>query len=364
MWQRFKQDESGAIIIVMAFCITILLMLGGMSIDLGRAYYTQTVMQNAADAGTAACVIDYMNTQDPTTAMDNAHAYYGNNIPANMLNGGLSGNAKAIPEVKFDLANKECAIKNEASVPTTLTRVGSKIEKLDINADAKARIAERKVVAEIFFILDASGSMESNGGFDDMKAGVEAGSTILFDKIKPASNGMKRVAVGFLTYDSHIKEYQPLVTKDKEPEYMQHLAGITPGGRTNIAGPTEVAAEEVANYNELEKQGIKQSIEFGILMTDGLHNNYYGDDVREKSSEAQSQVLTACNAFKNGARANNKRILITLGFTKVAESDVLRSCASRPDLYFYAKNQEELKKSFTEIAESIVKIMQTIRITN
>src|ERR1700688_2501531 len=83
-----RRDESGAVLVLAAGCLVVLLGLSALAIDIGVGHTQQRQIQNAADAAALGAAQDLVPspTMKESTAVTDAQNLAGENLPKDTLN--------------------------------------------------------------------------------------------------------------------------------------------------------------------------------------------------------------------------------------------------------------------------------------
>ncbi len=151
MFDRIRQivrgGEDGQSLVLLAFALVVVMGAAGMSIDVGRAYWARTQMQNAVDAAALAAA---QSLPDTTAATTQANTYW------DLNNNFLEANASNIVFTPtYNLTStKEVTVSATAEVDTWFAKVLG-IDHWDVAADATAEFQQ----VDAMLVLDRSGSM-------------------------------------------------------------------------------------------------------------------------------------------------------------------------------------------------------------
>lgn len=389
MWTRFSSDERGAFAIITAIALVVIIMVVGLSIDIGRGTRTQSIAQQASDAASAACTLKYWETKDVAAAQDAGFRYLAANLdPAYM--GGMSGTKKSAT-VEFNEREKSCLVTLKGDIPTSFTRVAG-FEKVDISNVSEASIRPGPTATKVFFVLDRSGSMNVINNqcgpekFEAVRIGAAKAINIIYDSIASDEN-LRTGTVFFNTEVGPLADLQ----QDRQPSLKVIEASVAQECSadticdapemqqriyrdsdleaqpticfTNTAGGLQKAIERIDANTELEEKA-KDLVEIIVLMSDGAPNLGPGKTLINES-------IAACNAFKNAPERKTKnggkviRHLITVVYNAPDEAskNFMKECASKPEFYFEVMREQELIAAFENIADMIRKLIDIVRLT-
>ncbi len=154
--RRNRRNDHGQIIILLAVCLTVMLMFLALSIDVGFAYVTRARLSRAVDA---AC-LEAMKNLSQGQAM--ARTLAQNSFNANYPSSGLDMNA---PLLTVDFTTDSygqtmVTVNATATIRTFFMRLVPRYNTLTVSNSAQA--TRGKLVMTL--VLDRSGSMKNNGG--------------------------------------------------------------------------------------------------------------------------------------------------------------------------------------------------------
>jgi len=192
---RIQSNDRGQIIVLLAICLTALLMFSALSIDVGFAYITRAKLSRAVDA---ACLEAMKNlAQGQAMARTLATNTFNANYPAS----GLDANAPVL-SINFTsdaYGQTMVTVKATATIKTFFMRLVPKYTTLSVSNSAEA--TRGKLVMSL--VLDRSGSMTSNGGSTALPPAVTTFVTY-FDNandevamVSYASNATVDVAINY-----------------------------------------------------------------------------------------------------------------------------------------------------------------------
>ena len=197
---RSRRRDRGQIIILMAICLTVLLMFLALSIDVGFAYVTRARLSRAVDA---ACLEAMKNlSQGQGMARIWRRIRSTRTTPAS----GLDANAPALT-INFTTdayGQTMVAVSATATIRTFFMRLIPKYSTLSVSNSAEA--TRGKLVMTL--VLDRSGSMTSNGGSTALPPAV----TTFVNYFDNASD-----EVAMVSYASSAGSTSPLTTTSRRP---------------------------------------------------------------------------------------------------------------------------------------------------
>lgn len=191
---RYVKDESGAMLVASLFFLLMILMVGGISVDLMRYEMERTRLQNTIDrAVLAAADLDQIATPEAVVLSYFQSAGLTETIPVVTKNVGIGTRwAKATATQTID---------------TQFLRMTG-IETLDVVGAGAAR--EDVPNVEISLVLDISGSMKDSNRLGNMQnAATEFVNTVL----TASNNG--RVSLSLIPYSEHVNIGQTFARRTK-----------------------------------------------------------------------------------------------------------------------------------------------------
>jgi Flp pilus assembly protein TadG len=151
-----RKNDRGQVILLLAICLTALLMFLALSIDVGFAYVTRAKLSKAVDA---ACLAAMKNlSQGQSLARSIAQSTFNANYPTS----GLDANAPVLT-VTFStdaFGQTMVSVSATANIRTFFMRLVPKYKTFTVSNSAEA--TRGKLVMTL--VLDRSGSMKNNGG--------------------------------------------------------------------------------------------------------------------------------------------------------------------------------------------------------
>ena len=182
---RYRRDEDGAILIFGLIVFVIMLMVGGIAVDMMRYESERVRLQGTADRAVlaAAMMRDNPNNPNQPTPEDVLRSYF----EAEGLAAYIEGEGRLFVDDGETSGFREVAVAPRANLNTTFMRL-SGVDQLDMNllAAASEGIVEQKI--EIAMVLDVSGSM----AFD-------AVNNVLIPQDEPRMDALHQAATDFAT---------------------------------------------------------------------------------------------------------------------------------------------------------------------
>ena len=192
---RSGRNDNGQIVVLLAVCLTVILMFLALSVDVGFAYVTRAKLSRAVDA---ACLEAMKNlSQGQAMARTLAQSSFNANYPTS----GLDANAPVLT-INFTTdtyGQTMVTVGATATIRTFFMRIVPKYRTLTVSNTAEA--TRGKLVMTL--VLDRSGSMKNNGGSTALPPAVTTFVTY-FDNtndevamVSYASNAAVNVAINY-----------------------------------------------------------------------------------------------------------------------------------------------------------------------
>lgn len=202
--KRFRADESGSLIIFGIFMLILMLMAGGMAVDLMRFETSRTKMQNTLDRA----VLAGADLDQPLNSQAVVEDYF--------QKAGMSGYlVSVVPD--NGLNYRKVSARSEARVPTMFMKIPEFLGLPHISqftASASGAAEERIGNVEISLVLDVSGSMSSLSSptssgitkISRLHTAAEDFVTKTFDTIEDG-----KLSMSIVPYSSHVAAGQTLL---------------------------------------------------------------------------------------------------------------------------------------------------------
>ncbi len=242
-WRAVTRDESGAILILLAVSLVMMMASAGLAIDLGRGYVEHTRISRAVDAGALAGARALRLGQVTARAQAEAVA---------RANGVVIGPGGAQVSVMFGVNTRgENTVMMTASrpLPTTFMRVLGQ-RSLDIGSGATAAVPP----VDLTLVLDQSGSLEREGAWGDLQTAASEFVTHFDDGIDQ---------VGLVSFQARAVD-RFLLGHDFTTPIQQRIAVMRSAGDTNTGEGLRLAG--------LQMQGPAvrpSSVKVVVFFTDG-----------------------------------------------------------------------------------------------
>jgi Flp pilus assembly protein TadG len=403
--RRFLTDERGATAILFGIAIVPVLGFGAAVLDYSRAAAARTQVQGALDSTAlmlAREAVKYSNAELQSRGETFFKAQMTNKYGAIMSPITVNRDSKVI---RVAVAGK---------VPTAMAGVLG-IKRVDIGTSSSVAWGGRKV--ELALVLDNTGSMGDTIGSQRKIDALKSASLDLLTTLEKAARNPDDVKVAIVPFDTQVK----LNTANKGSAWMK-LDGLTNwsdwkgyvGDRDQLGnydvtdsspiagvGASLFPAQARASYNGSDSLAIVQPLTTnfaslratvnsmtpsgytnvaigaawghavlsnGTPMTEGASYSDKGvekflviltdgDNTRNRFGQSPGQIddrtRLACDSAKSdGLRVYTIRLL-------AGNAGLLRSCASKSDMYFDVQNAGQLKSAFNSIAAEITAIRLT-----
>ena len=179
----FAADEAGGSIMLGLIFFTLMIMMGGMAVDLMRFEHTRTTLQQTTDRAVLAAAA--MNQQlDPQAVVED---YF--------LKAGLADHLKSVDVVE-NFNSKSVEITASSVVdPFFMQMLGVN----ELEAPAASRAEERITDVEISLVLDISGSMDSSNRLINLKPAATEFVDTIFAGAEPG-----RTTISIIPYSGHV----------------------------------------------------------------------------------------------------------------------------------------------------------------
>ncbi len=189
---NFKRDESGVLVVFSVFFFLIILMVGGLGVDIMRTEMTRTRLQHAAD-NAALAAADLDQTLLPTAVVTD---YFTKAGMASYLNG---------VNVDEGIGYRIVDVSVSTTIDTQLIHMLG-IDTMSIAAESTAE--ERIDSVEISLVLDISGSMGSNSRLTNLKVAAKE----FVDTIMDTSEAGK-VSISIVPYATQVSAGPTLIAQ-------------------------------------------------------------------------------------------------------------------------------------------------------
>jgi len=398
------RDERGAVAMIFALSIFVLILVTGLAIDIGRVMHAERTLSAAIDAAALAAAkgIRSQNLTD-AEAKEVAQNYF----EANFKGTGSSYANVLSFSVDIDRDHNSVAISVASDVPMLFASVAG-IEKISVPKNAVA-VYESKDI-EIGLQLDVTGSMcDPCSKIEALKDAV-AGPDGMLDILLPDSGTANKVRIGLAPFASGVNagSYITAVSGGRNPadhcvyeradislqatdvspagvgrflvrSELSRSAAACPGYANRVVAMTDDKADLRNAVNRLTTNGFTaghlgaawawglvspewagiwggtapapyrdgRTEKYVILMTDGDYNTTRG--VMSGGTASNRHAADTCTAMKDKGV-----IVYTIGFqVSSAAKSRLSACASSASRFYDATDASSLRSAFRAIAEEI-----------
>jgi Flp pilus assembly protein TadG len=402
--KRFRRSEDGAIAIIFALSISVLVMMAGLAIDVGRVMHASAKMTTALDAAALSAAKSMREgglSDDDVKQI--AERYFQLNFAGSGVNYTVTGDLGVA--INRDANSIELNISGQ--VPTLFARIAG-IEQFTVPRKATALYESNDV--ELALQLDVTGSMAGRK-LADLKVAVKD----LLDIMLPDEGTPNKVRVGLAPFSAGVNAgpYAASVTNGRatdgcvyERRNLADQASEAPAtgplalkARTDLTGRsiqscpsnarivalTESKSTLWSEVNSYRDGGTTaghlgtawawylvspewstlwptasrpapyrdgKTIKAVVLMTDGSYNTIGGVSSGDTSATAR-QVSTIAVETCEAMRAQGIRVY-AVGFqAPTAALETLRSCATNASSFFDASNGDQLRNVFRAIATEL-----------
>ena len=188
----FRKAEDGSLTLLALLLVVMMIMMGGLAVDIMRYEATRTTLQNTLDRATLASA-SLSQTLDPESVVNDYFA-----------KAGMTSYLKDVTVTEGLNFRNVSADASADTKPYFLHMMG--IEDLDANGHSMAE--QRINNVEIMLVLDVSGSMASNSRLTNLKtAAKEFVNTVL------SSDPEKRISIGIVPFNGQVNLPSNLLAK-------------------------------------------------------------------------------------------------------------------------------------------------------
>lgn len=385
---RFRSDESGAVAIIFALCLMMMMFMMATAIDAARAWKTQIILQDALDA-TALATARAIRLEGLEDAQlkERAESFF----KASFKDRSSAEAVVQTLKLEIDRANTIAKVSALVALPAYISPIMN-INKFDIAQSASARFDAKDI--ELAMMLDVSGSMAGKKLADLKSASSELVEIIL----KQNEDGAKH-RIGVAPYSSAVNagtyalaatgkpDGNSCVTERKNAKSLKD--GNPKKGKFDKKSATCPTSEILplssdpdtvtAHINAFSANGStaghlgigwswyllspdwtsvwpgasapvdyesKDAMKVAIIMTDGEFNTAY--ETGNGDSIEQSKAL--CDGMKEAGIK-----LYSIGFQAPAGAvPILKYCASAANDFFDAADGDSLRRAFKDIADDVM----------
>ena len=185
--KKFFAQEAGAVAIIFAFCLPMLVTAAGVGLDLAQAYLVRQRLGNALDASALAGATAGSNEAD---IQQRAQTFFNANYPPEKI--GVSYNLTAV------LSDDRVTVSADAVFYTTFMSIFG-TDSLNIHKEVTVQRDVRGL--EVVMVLDNTGSMATNNNI----AAVRTASTNFINILFDATDDPEYVKIGMVPYSSSVR---------------------------------------------------------------------------------------------------------------------------------------------------------------
>lgn len=190
--QAFRGDDSGAMLIFGLIAFVIILMVGGIAVDMMRYESERVRMQGTADRAVLAAAMMRDNPANPDPE-DVVRSYFAAEGLARFVDSPENIQVRNIGGLR------EVLVAPRATMDTTFMRL-SGVNQLEMNMASGASEAIQEIQFEIVLVLDVSGSMRFNNRIENLREAA----TQFVREMMPEDNSSGRVAITFVPYSTEV----------------------------------------------------------------------------------------------------------------------------------------------------------------
>lgn len=402
--KRFRRSDDGAIAIIFALTASVLVMIAGLAIDIGRVMHASAKMTSALDAAALSAAKSMREGGFSDDAIKEiAERYFQLNFAGSGVNYTVTGDL----DVTIDRVANSIALSIQGQVPTLFARIAG-IEQFTVPHSATAIYESHDV--ELALQLDVTGSMAGRR-LADLKVAVSD----LLDIMLPDGGTTNRVRIGLAPFSAGVNAgpYAAAVTEGRSTDGCVYerrtfadqtseapaTGALSLKARSDLTGRSIQACPNNASIVALTDSKSTlwsavdayrdggstaghlgtawswylvspewsslwptdsrpapyrdgKTIKAVVLMTDGIYNTIGGINGGDRSATADQASTTAIRTCE-AMRAQGIRVY-AVGFQAPAAAlAMLRSCASSASSYFDAANGEQLRSVFRAIATEL-----------
>lgn len=340
MTKATKNTRRGAMMILVAVAIVILLIGAVFSVDVAYMHMVRAELRTATDAAARAGSEALARTQDPAQARVAAAAIAaqnqvaGNGLtldPADISVGTIAQNASGSfdfvadtnPLTAVRVTGRRDSTAADGAVPLFFSRLFSANQFEPVqSATASAS------VRDVALVLDISGSMNSSAGSVSRLEALQAAVNVFIDEVAVSS---PNTLLSLTSYST-----TPTKLIDLTPNFLAvrtAVNGFSAGGLTAIGNALDVGSDSLVN-DALRRSFAAKTI---VLMTDGNHNT------------GPSPEVTVANAVARGQQVH------TITFSSGANQTLMQTVATATNggIHIHADDAADLSEAFRAIARSL-----------
>jgi Flp pilus assembly protein TadG len=402
--QRFRRSEDGAIAVIFALTVSVLVMMAGLAIDVGRVMHASVKMGNALDAAVLSAAKSMREgglSDDDVRQI--AERYFQLNFAGSGVNYAVTGDLG----ISINRDTNSIALTIQGQVPTVFARIAG-IEQFTVPHTSSAVYESNDV--ELALQLDVTGSMAGRKladlklavrdlldimlpddgttnkvrvGLAPFSAGVNAGpyaaavtggratDGCVYERRNLADQTSEAPAIGALSLKARSdltgrsiqacpSNARIVALTDNKSTLWSAVDAYRDGGTTAghlgtawawyLLSPQWSSLWPTASRPAPYRDG--RTIKAVVLMTDGSYNTIggvNGGDTSATARQASTIAVETCQAM----RAQGIRVY-AVGFqAPTAALETLRNCATSASSFFDAANGDQLRNVFRAIATEL-----------
>jgi Flp pilus assembly protein TadG len=212
---RFQRDEQGVVAMTFALSVTIVAMMVGCAVDVGKALHAHQKLGAAVDGATVAAAKAMKDGSSISAAQDLARKFFDENMKG-------SGNYAPVSAFNVDINEtaRSVTITLDSAMPTTFSRVAG-VQTISLPQKSTAVYAIRDI--EVGLALDVTGSMGSapkGGGprkIDTLKSAVETFANLMLPDT-PVYGQKTRIGLAPYSAAVNLGSYAKTVSNNKSKD--------------------------------------------------------------------------------------------------------------------------------------------------
>jgi Ca-activated chloride channel family protein len=337
--QTHYHNRRGAMMILVAVLIVILLVGAVFSVDVAYMHMVRAELRTATDAAARAGSETLARTQDAVQARAAAIAVAEQNrvagngltlLPQDIQIGSLQPNAgrfnfvnNVTPLTAVRIQGRRDLSSADGAVPLFFAKIFSTTQFEPIQlATAAAN------VRDVALVLDVSGSMSAASGASTRLEALKAAVNIFLDEVAVSSPSTNLSLIAYSTFSTQV-----LQLTNNYAAVRTQVNGFTANGLTAIGEALLQGSDSLVN-DPLNRSFAFKTI---IVMTDGNHNRGSNPSITVATPVARSQTVHTIT-FSNGA---NRALM-----QQVAS-------ATNGGIHLHADNAADLAAAFRAIARTL-----------
>lgn len=407
--KHFARDQRGNVALLFGLLVIPVLVLMGLAVDGLRALNAATTAHNALDASAlAAARAMTEGGLDDSEVAGVAEQYFRANVEGS---GKVSYSDYGPLEIQMDRESGAVTVSVDTQVETTLGQLAH-VDQITMHRSATAVMGLNEI--ELGLMLDVTGSMNRN----DKLGALKRATSDLIDTLIPEGPNADKVRIALAPYSEQVNvgRYADLVSDDRNrtgcvaerrgaaqnsdeapsganafhvvtrQEQRNYRRGACPPAQIEpLTSDKDRLRDIVDGYRAQgwtaghlgiqwawnlisprwsgiwpggatpESYGKQDLIKAVVLMTDGEFNTAYtgGRGQGAMTAESYDHTRELCRNMKREGV-----VVFTVAFDLRAPraAEALEDCASEPDLFLRAENEEELRRAYRDIAIKLTEL--------